>query len=82
MVRLRLHWNVNWMLSSAWRRFGTKCRSLLVVRADSVLGPRFCHKMAEEVAEKMTQMGVEDDSGKIKAAAEPSHPLEVSRLLG
>ena len=38
--------------------------------------------MAEEVAEKMTQMGVEDGSGKKKAAAEASHPLEVSRLLG
>lgn len=66
------------MLSGAWRRFGTKCRSLLVLRTGSVLGARFCHKMAEEVAEKMTQMGVEDGSGKKKAAAEASRPLEVS----
>ena len=69
------------MLSRAWRRLGTKCRSSLVLRADCVLGARFCHKMAEEVADKVAQMGVKDGGGKKKGAAEPSHPLEVSRLF-
>ena len=77
------------MLNSTWRGLVTKSiKSLLVLRADCslpVLGVRFCHKMTEEVAKKMEQMGVSEEGsskpGGKKGAEAPPQPLEVSDLL-
>jgi len=76
------------MLSSAWRGLATRSiKRLVVFRADCslpVLGVRFCHKMAEEAAKKMAQMGVSDGSSKSggkKGQEVPPQPLEVSGLL-